>query len=100
MRCCQALSTSCDMHLRSLMLLRLTVKEMRLQKTVFGLGLGVKVTQDVAKYPLHHVTYAHANFEVVGRRCIYKKLHSLTFGVKVTQNIAQYLLHHVIYVQA
>ena len=28
------------------------------------LTLGVKVTQNVAQYPLHHVTYAHAKFEV------------------------------------
>ena len=27
--------------------------------------LGVKVTQNVAQYPLHHVTYAPAKFEVV-----------------------------------
>ena len=26
--------------------------------------LGVKVTQNVAKYPLHHVTYGPAKFEV------------------------------------
>ena len=26
--------------------------------------LGVKVTQNVAQYPLHHVTYAPAKFEV------------------------------------
>ena len=26
--------------------------------------LGVKVTQNVAQYPLHHKTYALANFEV------------------------------------
>ena len=29
------------------------------------LYLGVKVTQNVAQYPLHHVTYAPAKFEVV-----------------------------------
>ena len=26
--------------------------------------LGVKVTQNVAQYPLHHVTYSAAKFEV------------------------------------
>ena len=53
------------MHLQSLMLLRLTVKEMHLQENaVFNLDLGVKVTQDVAHKPLHHVTYAHVKFEV------------------------------------
>ena len=30
----------------------------------FDLYLGVKVTQNVAQYPLHHVTYAPAKFEV------------------------------------
>ena len=28
------------------------------------LTLGVKVTQNLSQYPLHHVTYAHAWFEV------------------------------------
>ena len=28
------------------------------------LTLGIKVTQNVAQYPLHHVTYAHAWFKV------------------------------------
>ena len=27
-------------------------------------GIWVKVTQNVAQYPLHHVTYAPINFEV------------------------------------
>ena len=53
------------MHLQSLMLLRLMVKEMHLQKdTVFNLDLRINVTRDVAKNPLHHVSYAHAKFEV------------------------------------
>ena len=38
---------------------------MQLQKyTLFDLELGVKVTQNVAQYPLHHVTYASAMFKV------------------------------------
>ena len=42
----------------------LTVKEMHLQEnTVFDLDLGVKVTQDVTQYLLHHVTYANVKFE-------------------------------------
>ena len=51
---------------QSLKLLRLTVKEeMYLhENTLFDLDLGVKVTQDVAKYPLHHVTYSDTNVEV------------------------------------
>ena len=35
--------------------------------TLFDLDLGVKVTQDVAQYPLHHVTYSDTKFEVA--RC-------------------------------
>ena len=37
--------------------------------------VGVKVTQNVAQFPLHHVIYAPAKFEVqrFRRRCIYKK---------------------------
>ena len=47
------------------MLLRLTVKDMHLQENaVFNLDLGVKVTQDVVQYPLHHVAYAFAKFDV------------------------------------
>ena len=37
---------------------------MHLQENVFDLDLGVKVTQDVAQYPLHHVTYVPAKCEV------------------------------------
>ena len=48
------------------MLLHLTVKEkMHLQEnTLFDIDLGVKVTGNVTQYPLHHVNYAPANFEV------------------------------------
>ena len=53
------------MHLQCLMLLRLTVEDMHLQENaVFNLDLGVKVTQDVAQYPLHHVAYSFAKFDV------------------------------------
>ena len=54
------------MHLQRLKLLRPTVKEqLHLQEnTVFDLDLSIKVTHDVAKFPLHHVTYAHVKFEV------------------------------------
>ena len=34
------------------------------ENTLFDLDLGVKVTQDVVKYPLHHVTYSDTKFEV------------------------------------
>ena len=32
--------------------------------TLYDLDLGVNVTQNVAQYPPHHVTYAPAKFEV------------------------------------
>ena len=57
------------MHLQNLKVLRPTVKEkMYLQEiTFYDLDLGVKVTQNVAQYHPHHVTYAPENFEV----CMY-----------------------------
>ena len=56
----------CHMHQQSLILLHPTVKEMPLQEnTLFDLDLWVKVTRNVAQCPLHHVTYAHTEFEVI-----------------------------------
>ena len=53
-------------QLQSLNMLRLTVKEeIQLQEnTIFDLDLGVRVTRNVAQYPLHHVTYSPTKFEV------------------------------------
>ena len=57
--------------------------------------------EHIAQYPLHHLTYAHANIEVATsnglRDAFTNKKYSLTFtlSVKVTQNIALYPLHHV-----
>ena len=64
----------------------------------FDLDLGV--TQNVAQYPLHHVTYPATKFEVARsihlgdtftRRYIILSL-TLTLG---PQNVAQYPLHYV-----
>ena len=76
--------------------------------TLFDLDLWV--TQNAAQYPLHHVTYGPAKFEVevqrFRRRCIYKKVHYLTcnldLGVraKVTRNIPKYPLHFVTFAPA
>ena len=54
------------MHQQSLILLHPTVKEkMHLQEnTLFDLDLSVKITQNVAQCPLHHVIYAPTEFEV------------------------------------
>ena len=47
------------------------VKEMNLhENTAFDRDLGVRVTQDVAWYTLHHVTYAHAKFEDATSNCL------------------------------
>ena len=70
----------------------------------FDNELWVKVTENVPQYPLHHVTYLTANFEVSmpkghGGDAFTRKIHYFTFalGVKVTQNVAQFPLHHVTY---
>ena len=83
------------------------VKEMHLQKnTEFDLDLGINHTKDVAKYSIHHVTYAHAKFEVAtsnGLGDAFTRKNTsfdLDLGVKVTQNVAQYPLHHVTYAHA
>ena len=34
------------------------------ENSIFGLDLEVKVTKNVAQYPLHHVTYLATKFEV------------------------------------
>ena len=34
------------------------------RNSIFDLDLGVKVTQNVAQYPLHHVTHPATKFEV------------------------------------
>ena len=36
----------------------------KIQYLTFDLDLGVKFTQNVAQYPLHHVTYSATKFEV------------------------------------
>ena len=52
------------MHLQSLKLLHPMVKEeIHLHENTF-FDLDGKVTRNFAQYPLHHVTYAPANFEV------------------------------------
>ena len=91
------------------MLLHSMVKEkMHLQEnTLFGLDLWVKVKRNVAQCPLHHVPYAHTEFEVTTSKGLgggkTSTIQYLTFDldlgakVKVTQNFAQYPLHHVTY---
>ena len=69
----------------------------------FDLDLGDKVTQNIAQYPLHYVTYSATKFEVAtsnrlgGDTITRNTIFDLDFGVKVTRNVAQYSLHHVTY---
>ena len=93
------------MHQQSLMLLHPMVKEkMHLKEnTLFDLDLGVNVTQNVAQYPWHHVTYAPTKFDIAtshgwGEDAFTRNtLNDLDLQVKVTWNVSQCPLHHVTY---
>ena len=67
----------------------------------FDLDPKVKVTQNVALYPLHYVTYSATMFEVatskdLGGDAFTRKINIyLAFD---TQNVAQCPLHHVTYI--
>ena len=61
--------------------------------TVFNLDHGIKVAWNIAQYPLHHLSYAPAKFEVDRRHCIYKKVQYLTFDSNIC-------LYHVTYAPA
>ena len=68
-KCCPVPSTSCD--LCTYRVWSYYVKSFRrrsiykkIQYLTFDLDLGVKVTQNVAQNPLHHVTYPATKFEV------------------------------------
>ena len=68
-KCCPVPSTSCD--LCTYRVWSYYVKSFRrrsiyknIQYLTFDLDLGVKVTQNVAQYPLHYVTYSATKFEV------------------------------------
>ena len=68
-KCCPVPSTSCD--LCTYRVWSYYVKSFRrkciykkIQYLTFDLDLVVKVTQNVAQYPLHHVTYPATKFEV------------------------------------
>ena len=78
------------MHVQSLNLLcPMVMGKLHLQEnTLFDPDLGVKVMQNVDQYPLHHVAYAPAKFEVATSKCIYKKIHYLTLTLgQVIKNI-------------
>ena len=79
------------------------------ENTLYDLDIRVRVTQNVAQYSLHHVTYALTTFETIskilmtGPRLV-KEMHlqentfyDLDLGIKVTQKIAQCRPHLVTY---
>ena len=78
------------MHLQSLILLHPTIKEkMHLQvNTLFDLDLRTKCC------PLHHVTYAHTEFEVTASKGLGREIFTRKFNI---QYVGQYPLHHMTY---
>ena len=59
------------MHQQSLILLHPTVEKIHLQEnTLNDLDLQVKVTPNVVQCPLHHVTYAHKEFEITTSKAL------------------------------
>ena len=80
MNCCPVSSTLCDLCTCEVFSCYIQwIRRRYIFKKIHCLTFerDVKDTRNVAQYPLYHVTYAHAKFEVAGRRCIYKKLHTL-----------------------
>ena len=75
------------MYLQSLKLLRPIVKEMHYQEnTLFDLdpkvkGVKVKVTQNVAQCPQHHVTYAPTEFEVTTSKALGEEAFTRKFNI-------------------
>ena len=68
-KCCPVPSTSCDLFSYKVwkcyvLPLSRRYNYKKIQYLTFDLDLGVKVTRNVAQYPLHHVTYSTTKFEV------------------------------------
>ena len=68
-KCCPVPSTSCDLFSYKVWScyvepLRRRYNYKKIQYLTFDLDLGVKVSRNVAQYPLHHVTYSTTKFEV------------------------------------
>ena len=57
------------------------------ENSIFDLDLGVKVTQNVSQYPLHHVTYSTTKFEVA----TFNGLGGYTFTRNVTDGWTDWL---------
>ena len=71
------------MHQQSLLMLHPTVKEkMYLQEnTLFDLDLEVKVTRNVAQYPLYHVTFPPTEFEVSTSKALGEEVFARKFNI-------------------
>ena len=54
----------CTYRVWKLLCLLLNEEKHLQENSIFNLDLGVKITQNVAQYPLHHVTYSTTKFEV------------------------------------
>ena len=68
-KCCPVPSASCDLciyRVWSYYVKRFRRRSIykKIQYLTFDLDFGVKVTQNVAQYPLHHVTFSATKFEV------------------------------------
>ena len=69
MKCCLVPSTSCDLCTGKIWscyfqkFMRRCIYK-KIHYLTFDLDLGVKVTQNITQYPLHHVIYASTKFEV------------------------------------
>ena len=69
MKWCPVPSTSCDLFSYKVLSCYVKMSRRRCiykknQCLTFDLDVGVKVTRNVAKYPLHYVTYSATKFEV------------------------------------
>ena len=76
MKCCLVPSTSCDLCTGKIWscyfqnIMRRCVFK-KIHYLTFDLDLGVKVTQNIAQYPWHHVTYAQTKFEVAASKSLW-----------------------------
>ena len=84
------------MYLQSLKLLRPMVKEKMLYKnTLFDIDLGVKVTQNVAQYPRHHVTLVHQQSLILLHPTVKEKMHLQKNTLYKIRNVSQCPPHPV-----
>ena len=99
-------STSCDICTCKVLSCYVQWSRGYIYKKIHYFTLTFKVTHNVAKYPLHHVTYAPAKFEfdrsngledAFTRKYI---IDLLTLTSKVTGNVAKDSLHNVTYAPA